>query len=312
MFSWRFKVSDDRGKRVSAFNWRRVDRFRRDLDPGMLCARRADPNLAEAEIGRRMLPQAAILVVVFAAMLLTLGTPWVVVPLVASSILAPLYWRYSGLRLLVRAMRQEGYCPSCAYALKDVPAAHDGCQVCPECGAAWRLTPSTAASAKDFKIGLVEPHTLRPGILADHRGKPVQSYQRRKGLNSSRDARNPDHIAKEAAIDSAVRSLGTTRGVVVMVLVVICVSCLMFTFSKSPLVGGMFALLFVFTAVRLLSWTLGTSSGRVSVALLRARLCASCGYDLEGINFEADGCQVCPECGAAWRLDSSARPDGCS
>ena len=30
--------------------------------------------------------------------------------------------------------------------------------------------------------------------------------------------------------------------------------------------------------------------------------CASCGYDLSHHHPEADGCSVCPECGAAWRL----------
>lgn len=29
--------------------------------------------------------------------------------------------------------------------------------------------------------------------------------------------------------------------------------------------------------------------------------CAVCGYALEGLNIEPDGCRVCPECGAAWR-----------
>ncbi len=31
--------------------------------------------------------------------------------------------------------------------------------------------------------------------------------------------------------------------------------------------------------------------------------CASCGYDLTGLCAEADGCTVCPECSAAWRLN---------
>ncbi len=30
--------------------------------------------------------------------------------------------------------------------------------------------------------------------------------------------------------------------------------------------------------------------------------CASCRYDLSGVAVAADGCTVCPECGAAWRL----------
>lgn len=43
------------------------------------------------------------------------------------------------------------------------------------------------------------------------------------------------------------------------------------------------------------------------------RLCLVCGYDLTAARVEADGCAVCPECGAAWSLeekltDNSATP----
>ncbi|GJM18983.1 MAG: hypothetical protein DHS20C14_11960 [Phycisphaeraceae bacterium] len=31
--------------------------------------------------------------------------------------------------------------------------------------------------------------------------------------------------------------------------------------------------------------------------------CIACGYRLQGLTREDDGCVVCPECGAAWRLD---------
>jgi len=32
--------------------------------------------------------------------------------------------------------------------------------------------------------------------------------------------------------------------------------------------------------------------------------CPQCWYDLVGLEPEADGCTVCPECGTAWRLGS--------
>ncbi|MEO1278047.1 MAG: hypothetical protein AAFV77_03730 [Planctomycetota bacterium] len=31
-------------------------------------------------------------------------------------------------------------------------------------------------------------------------------------------------------------------------------------------------------------------------------LCPGCGYSIAELQPEADGCRVCPECGAAWRL----------
>jgi hypothetical protein len=39
-----------------------------------------------------------------------------------------------------------------------------------------------------------------------------------------------------------------------------------------------------------------------SVVVLSAGHCASCGYELAQLPPEDDGCTVCPECGAAWRL----------
>lgn len=54
---------------------------------------------------------------------------------------------------------------------------------------------------------------------------------------------------------------------------------------------------------------LGLSSIRESGWLTRymrgmipLRRCPVCTYNLSGLECEADGCTVCPECGAAWRL----------
>lgn len=38
--------------------------------------------------------------------------------------------------------------------------------------------------------------------------------------------------------------------------------------------------------------------------------CGSCNYDLAGLEPEPDGCRVCPECGAAWRLWPRCRTCG--
>lgn len=40
--------------------------------------------------------------------------------------------------------------------------------------------------------------------------------------------------------------------------------------------------------------------------LLAEGRCATCGYDIRGCRAEADGCTVCPECGAAWRVPAGA------
>ena len=41
-----------------------------------------------------------------------------------------------------RAILAQRFCPACAYRLVQLDADEDGCTVCPECGAAWRLKPA--------------------------------------------------------------------------------------------------------------------------------------------------------------------------
>jgi hypothetical protein len=41
---------------------------------------------------------------------------------------------------------------------------------------------------------------------------------------------------------------------------------------------------------------------RVAREYVRAGYCGSCGYDIQAAPIAADGCRVCPECGAAWRV----------
>ncbi len=38
--------------------------------------------------------------------------------------------------------KSRGRCATCAYSLRGLPREPDGCTVCPECGAAWRLAAS--------------------------------------------------------------------------------------------------------------------------------------------------------------------------
>ncbi len=92
------------------------------------------------------------------------------------------------------------------------------------------------------------------------------------------------------------------------------------------LAGGAAASLFVCLPAILLSWALGLpwqagiamtvgivlplalvygvirAPQRRAEQLLQARLCGACGYSIESIETSSDGCRVCPECGAAWRV----------
>lgn len=45
----------------------------------------------------------------------------------------------------VEACSRYAICPCCGYDLQTISAQKDGCRVCPECGAAWRITPTDAS-----------------------------------------------------------------------------------------------------------------------------------------------------------------------
>ena len=51
-------------------------------------------------------------------------------------------------------------------------------------------------------------------------------------------------------------------------------------------------------------WAVGSRTFARAAAshCLRERICPSCGYRLDGLTPESDGCTVCPECAAAWRV----------
>lgn len=62
---------------------------------------------------------------------------------------------------------------------------------------------------------------------------------------------------------------------------------------------GLFALMY-----RLLG---GRANGPwIASMVARSRRCPVCGYDLDGLAAEGDGCTLCPECGAAWRVRNAA------
>lgn len=71
-------------------------------------------------------------------------------------------------------------------------------------------------------------------------------------------------------------------------------------FGKVILIGSVAA------GVCLYRFGLGHSRYRLCHAMLRLCRCASCGYSLSGISAEADGCTVCPECAAAWKIKEAA------
>lgn len=84
--------------------------------------------------------------------------------------------------------------------------------------------------------------------------------------------------------------------------------------SLSYMVGALFFAqflgLFAFTYVVLLPISRRLYARDLIATCVSHGACASCGYDLREVHPSPDGCAVCPECGAAWRLASTIPSHG--
>lgn len=71
--------------------------------------------------------------------------------LMVAFVIGRVTWKNSARRRVlqrkVREMVERGACPACDYGLREIPTAADGCTVCPECGAAWRMRRGKDGSA---------------------------------------------------------------------------------------------------------------------------------------------------------------------
>lgn len=68
--------------------------------------------------------------------------------------------------------------------------------------------------------------------------------------------------------------------------------------------GGIMGLMFSRIAWR--------SPQHAKAAMIRAGICPACGYQIGEVPVDADGCTICPECGAAWQLgDATENPRCC-
>lgn len=194
-------------------------------------------------------------------------------------------------------------CPCCGYDISTLDTAEDGCTVCSECGAAWRLSDWPASldserfaaidESKDEKSGkrtlgltkkdatlVAEPRLFGPRQVLDHRGRWVPIRPRRE------------------------RQQVRTGIVIHLLLWSICSGYFFIAFGDSPLesvVGGGVTVLIPMVVVWLL-----VLSQRISVdEHIREHLeegrCPSCLRAMPREVDEVDGCVQCSGCGAAWK-----------
>lgn len=68
--------------------------------------------------------------------------------------------------------------------------------------------------------------------------------------------------------------------------------------------GGLLVMSALLRQSGLMRTRVGPARARMGETLCAALRCGICGYDMRGRVADDDGCTVCPECGAAWKLDA--------
>jgi hypothetical protein len=53
----------------------------------------------------------------------------------------------------------------------------------------------------------------------------------------------------------------------------------------------------------------GVPARQIAVGLLSSQRCPGCTYKMGYLPVEADGCVLCPECGAAWRMPEGSETE---
>lgn len=166
-----------------------------------------------------------------------------------------------------------------------------------------------------------EPPAVRPGPLfpngsiEDHRGKGCRIAKCRM-----RDPL-PNYLAvlKESSVVSRLVLLG---GVTLMALLPTLIWKIGFSSLQSTLPAWMpkrqdvfivsaLAMMTLIASTGLLApqlgiWMWSWRFGRAAMAraLLKRGFCAACRYEIGTLSAHSDGCTVCPECGAAWKLNA--------
>lgn len=217
----------------------------------------------------------------------------------------------------------EGFCGSCAQSLQGLPREDDGCICCSECGAAWkalRLTSphwkeGTAHEQQERFGGFFGSFTIFPRpVVADGRGRFVRG-------TDGWVWRLPEPTTRELGpkalgpLRRDIRAVGIGPRIVSLVIV-----AGVFGFPGCwILIGGMgsrdntwiIGLLLLCVGALLLWLVLVSPMGspdRRAEVLVKHGVCGGCGQMLPRPHVpEQDGCVVCANCHAAWRV-APARP----
>lgn len=161
---------------------------------------------------------------------------------------------------------------------------------------------------------------MMPRSPVDDRGAPYQpvalaELALRADSQADRDAarrlqRNLKRVRDEVSRRWSMQRILLAMPATLVVLVVVFPTLLWLFGGRVGSIGGLLAVLITFAVMQHVDRTLATLRIRrgIGATLTAHGFCAQCGYSLRGLERQADGAVICPECGAAWAASRVTRP----
>jgi hypothetical protein len=224
--------------------------------------------------------------------------------------------RVAVVRQVAASRVAEGMCGTCGYPLENLVAGQDHCVVCPECGAAWKLSrivaPFWRAQDVPLKPALCR-HWWRvavgsaPDVGEDDRGRLIEVVDSRLAFLSPERRRR---LGSEALRNSrrAMRPAG--RGLRLLAWLVCVLSAglsawlavyLWAQMAVEAIVVAVLGSAAAITAACIAVFSdVGIEIGKRRRILLQRGECPACLEPLCTAPDVGDSCLTCPECGAGW------------
>ena len=203
------------------------------------------------------------------------------------------YRRWRHREQILRALRALDRCGSCGYELKGIGVQEDGCQVCPECGAAWRADKVRSEGEPRW----VRPKPWHRKYVHDDRGWRCRPYF---GVRASLLGRGMKRRRLLLARSGPLGWVSYSLGYLVLVVLVAGIASAYLTEEWIILLwvmGFAFAGLVTQAILWPVAWWVRCEPMRL--ALLERGMCVCCHSALPG-EAEPDGRRVCALCGSAW------------
>ncbi len=149
IFDHRTKVRQPFPLRGRGLDWLYASQLPLDVARRIRAAIKASRPRVQFTRTMVIVPCLVLINLVFSFVRMGPSRAWPLVTAFTAVALFPIAWmlaaRFAGGPEIVWSFLAERRCPCCAYDLSVAPADPDGCTTCPECGAAWKISPPRTA-----------------------------------------------------------------------------------------------------------------------------------------------------------------------